>query len=259
MFIPVVSGDHGFPGFPRAKCNLYDIGCEVALAARWPGQIPANRTIDDFTNLMDLAPTFLDACNVATPDTMTARSLLPLLQSEASGQVEPERTFVITGRERHVHSAREGFLPYPQRAIRTADYLYIHNFNSDRWPAGDPKGLDDPSAEPPPFEELEKDTMVCYADLDASPTKAWMIHHRAELDVRRAFDLGFGKRPQEELYDLREDPDYMHNVAEDPARAAVKNELKEQLFAVLRAQADPRVVEEPCRFEAAPYAGPLLH
>ena len=33
----VVSGDHGIPGVPRAKCNLYDIGCEVALAARWPG------------------------------------------------------------------------------------------------------------------------------------------------------------------------------------------------------------------------------
>src|SRR5690606_13569427 len=27
----VVSGDHGIPGIPRGKCNLYDIGCEVAL------------------------------------------------------------------------------------------------------------------------------------------------------------------------------------------------------------------------------------
>ena len=33
----VVSGDHGIPGFPRAKCNVYDIGQEVALAIRWPG------------------------------------------------------------------------------------------------------------------------------------------------------------------------------------------------------------------------------
>lgn len=30
----VVAGDHGIPGMPRAKCNLYDIGCEVALSAR---------------------------------------------------------------------------------------------------------------------------------------------------------------------------------------------------------------------------------
>jgi hypothetical protein len=255
----VVSGDHGIPGFPRAKCNLYDIGCEVALAARWPGRIPAGRTVDDFVNLMDLAPTFLDACDVGRPETMTARSLLPLLQSQAGGQVEADRTFVVTGRERHVDSARHGHLPYPQRAIRTADYLYIHNFAPDRWPAGDPRGLDDPDVEPPSYAELETETRICYADLDASPTKAWMIHHRAEPEVQRAFDLGFGRRPQEELYDLRADPHYLRNVADDPAHAAQRDQLREQLFAVLRAQDDPRLVETPCRFEAAPYAGPIEH
>ena len=31
----VVSGDHGIPGFPRGKCNLYDFGVHVALAVRW--------------------------------------------------------------------------------------------------------------------------------------------------------------------------------------------------------------------------------
>lgn len=52
--IVVVSGDHGIPGFPRAKCNLYNIGTEVALAVRWPGKITPGRVIDDFVNLMDL-------------------------------------------------------------------------------------------------------------------------------------------------------------------------------------------------------------
>ena len=60
----VVSGDHGIPGFPRGKCNLYNLGCEVALAARWPGHIPEGRTVDDFVNLMDLAPTFLEAAGL---------------------------------------------------------------------------------------------------------------------------------------------------------------------------------------------------
>ena len=55
----VVSGDHGIPGMPRAKCNLYDIGCEVALAARWPGHIEPGRVIEDFVNIMDLAPHLL--------------------------------------------------------------------------------------------------------------------------------------------------------------------------------------------------------
>jgi arylsulfatase A-like enzyme len=97
----VVSGDHGIPGFPRAKCNLYDIGCEVALAARWAGRIPAGRAVDDAVNLMDLAPTFLEAAAVDIPDSMTGRSLLPVLESAESGLVDEQRTFVVLGRERH--------------------------------------------------------------------------------------------------------------------------------------------------------------
>ena len=34
--IVVVSGDHGAPGFPNGKCNLYDFGTHVPLAIRWP-------------------------------------------------------------------------------------------------------------------------------------------------------------------------------------------------------------------------------
>jgi uncharacterized sulfatase len=253
----VVSGDHGIPGFPRAKCNLYDIGCEVALAARWPGRIRPGRVVEDFVNLMDLGPTFLEAAGVPVPGSMTARSLLPVLRSERSGQVEADRTFVVTGRERHCAGAREGFLPYPQRAIRTRDFLYIHNFAPDRWPMGDPRGLDDPEAEAPPFEELESNTHVAYTDLDASPTKAWMIHHRGEENVRKIFELGFGKRPREELFDLRVDPDHMKNVAADPGYSEVKEELAAKLMRVLREQDDPRVVETPCRYEHVPYAGPV--
>jgi arylsulfatase A-like enzyme len=52
----VVSGDHGIPGIPRAKCNLYDIGTQVALAVRWPGHVQPGRVIDDFVNLMLTCP-----------------------------------------------------------------------------------------------------------------------------------------------------------------------------------------------------------
>ena len=253
----VVSGDHGIPGFPRAKCNLYDIGSEVALAARWPGHIAPGRVVDDMVNLMDLGPTFLEAAGVDAPDTMTARSLIPLLESDKSGQVASDRTFVVIGRERHVAAAREGGLPYPQRAIRTHDYLYILNFAPDRWPMGDPGGLDDPTAQPPPYEVLCHDTQLVYGDLDAGPTKAWMIHHRGEEEVRALFELGFGKRPAEELYDLRTDPDHMNNVAGQPEYSDIKADLSAKLMQVLQEQDDPRVAETPCRFEHLPYAGDL--
>ncbi len=36
----VISGDHGIPGFPRGKCNLYDFGVQVALAVRSGARFP---------------------------------------------------------------------------------------------------------------------------------------------------------------------------------------------------------------------------
>ena len=251
----VVSGDHGIPGMPRAKCNLYDIGCEVALAARWPDKIPAGRVVQDFVNLMDLGPTFCEVGGIPIPGSMTAQSLLPILTSTEEGQVEPERDYVVTGRERHVAGAREGLLPYPQRSLRIEDFIYIINFEPDRWPMGDPKGLDDLKSEAPDFQKLAYDTFIAYADLDASPTKAWMIHHREDLDVEPLFQLGFGKRPREELYDLKEDPHYLRNVADDPAYANIKGQMEARLKQVLEEQDDPRLMEQPCRYEYEPYAG----
>ena len=252
----VVSGDHGIPGFPRAKCNLYNFGTEVAMAVRWPEKVSPGRVISDFVNLMDLAPTFLDAAGVDLPQDMVASSIMPLLESTESGRIEEKRNFVVTGRERHV-LAREGGLPYPQRALRTDDYLYIHNFEPDRWPAGDPGGLDDDRAVPPPEEDLVNITLSAFGDIDASPTKAWMIYNRAKEDVKPLFQLGFGKRPQEELYDLRKDPDYMQNVAYESEYEQIRADLNSRLMSVLNEQNDPRLTESPPRFEQPPYAGPM--
>ena len=252
----VVSGDHGIPGMPRAKCNLYDIGCEVTLAARWPGTIAPGKVIDDFVNLMDLAPTFCEAGQIEPPLTMSAKSLMPLLTSEASGQLDPERDFVVTGRERHVAMAREKYLPYPQRAIRVKDFIYIINFEPDRWPMGSPRGIDEPGAKLPAWQELAYNTFVTYPEVDASPTKAYMIEHREDLDVEPLFELAFGKRPREELYDLARDPDYMENVALDPAYDNIRGGLEARLKLVLETQNDPRLMEQPCRYDFEPYAGP---
>ncbi|KAA1260904.1 Arylsulfatase [Rubripirellula obstinata] len=138
--ILVVSGDHGMPGVTRGKCNLYDMGTHVPLAIRWPAGINRpGRVIDDFVSLPDLAPTFLEAANVQVPDAMTARSLQAIFSSDQSGTVDPERDAVFTGRERHVDSARVDAKPYPQRSIRTNQFLYILNFEPDRWPMGTDK------------------------------------------------------------------------------------------------------------------------
>ena len=251
----VVSGDHGVPGLPRAKNNLYDIGCEVALAVRWPGVVAPGRVVDDFVNLMDFGPTLCEAGCIDVPDGMTATSLMPVLDSPASGQVDPERDFVVTGRERHVAQARAGFLPYPQRSLRERDFIYIVNFEPDRWPMGDPIGLDDPDTVPS-WDQLVNNPLCTLMDWDNGPTKAWMVNHREDHDVEPLYDLAVGKRPREELYDLRVDPDYLNNVATDPAYEQVRARMEARLMAVLAEQDDPRLGDEPCHFELEPYAGP---
>jgi arylsulfatase A-like enzyme len=59
----VMTSDNGFP-FPRAKANCYDAGTKMPLAIRWPALLKAARTVDDFVNLTDLAPTFLEAAGL---------------------------------------------------------------------------------------------------------------------------------------------------------------------------------------------------
>lgn len=250
----VISGDHGAPGFPHGKCNLYGFGTGVSLAIQGPG-VTGGRVVDDFINLTDLAPTFLEAADVAVPENMTGRSLWPVLRSEKSGQVDPDRTWVVTGRERHVENARADFTPYPQRAIQTADYLFIINFRPDRWPLGDPYRLDGDNE--PTVDELENVTRVSHPDEDAGPTKAWLIKQRNNPEWKDHYEWVYGRRPKYELYDRRKDPHETKNVADDPEYAEVKSKLESQLLEVLKSTGDPRLINDGEFFETPPMAGPL--
>ncbi|MEQ9406433.1 MAG: sulfatase [Fuerstiella sp.] len=251
----VVSGDHGAPGFPNGKCNLYDFGTHVALAVRWPSAVPGNRIVHDFTVLPDLAATFVDAAGEPVPDVMTGRSLLPVLKSDKAGVVEPLRDSAITGRERHVARARNDWMPYPQRAIRTRHYLYIRNFKPDRWPMGTAPGYGAPKSEMPDFEALRENTFAAFGDLDASPTKAWIVRNcENDPERRKYFDFAFAQRPAEELYDLRTDADQIYNVADDKHYAAAKAELSARLIQVLTETGDPRVTGDGSTFDKPPFA-----
>jgi arylsulfatase A-like enzyme len=253
--VVVVSGDHGFPGVPDGKCNLYSHGTAVALAIRWPGG-RAGRVIDDFVCLPDLAPTFMELGGVAIPPGVTARSILPLLKSDRQGQIDPARTWVITGRERHVAEARDGNRPYPMRALNTPDFLYIRNFAPDRWPMGAPAAADAGTGTLDP-QLLADKTHYAFADMDASPTKAWLVLHRDSPEWTWHYSRAFDKRPSEELYDLRNDRNQTHNLAADPACAQQKARLAADLMAKLKAVGDPRVCADPVPFEHSPYTDEL--
>lgn len=250
--IIVLSGDHGPPGFPHGKCNLYDFGTSVTLAISGPG-VKGGRVVDDLTCLTDLAPTFLASADVKIPDVMTGRNLWPLLSAEQSGVIDSSRDAVFAGRERHVENAREGFLPYPQRALRTSEHLLIINFKPDRWPLGEPYRLD--TVNEPDLEELTEETRATLPDEDSSPTKAWLVKARHQQQWKGHFESAYGKRPRVELYDLKKDPHQVNNVAEDPAYRSIRQQLEERLLGELVKTGDPRMIEDGKFYETPPMSG----
>lgn len=257
--IVVITGDNGRP-FPRGKATLYDAGTNVPLAIRWPKGIKhPGRVIDDFVSLTDLAPTFLDAVGIKGLPDATGRSLRPVFESEKTGWVDPARSFVLTGMERHTACRDIGpDLPgggYPMRAIRTKEFHLIHNFTPNRWPMGDWRMLADDSPAKPTEEQLTSNTFAAFGDCDASPTKAWMLLNRDDPKIKTFFELAFGKRPEFELYDIAHDPAELKNLASDPAHADILEKLKSQLDHELHKTRDPRVLGQIDVIERYEYLG----
>ena len=233
----LMTGDNGMP-FPRCKANLYDGGVRVPLAVRWGACVRGGRRVTDFVSFADFAPTFLEAAGVPVPAGMTGRSLMKILRSDASGRIEAGRDFVVVGRERHVPAQRApGLESYPARALRTDDWLYIRNLRPDLWPAGIP----DP--------DNTQGAKEGFADCDDGPTKRAVL----KRPEGRSYALCFGRRPEEELYELRRDPFQVENRAGDARWGEVKARLRARLEDFLRATGDPRITGAPHPFDTLPY------
>ncbi len=182
---------------------------------------------------------------VEIPSEMTGKSLSKLMRSSEEGFVDQKkRSYVLHSKERHLPGQEEGMGGYPVRAIRTHDYLYIRNFKEERWPSGTPN---------------YKEATIPYCwlgDCDNGPTKSYMVDMRLKDEQhQKLYELAFGKRPAEELYDCRKDPVQLVNLAADPAYTEIKNRLSEKLLSQLLITADPRVVGGGEKFDEFPYLG----
>ncbi|GGF38157.1 sulfatase family protein [Echinicola rosea] len=244
--IIIVTGDHGMP-FPRGKGNLYDSGVRVPFAVYWGSQVLKGRQVEDYISFADIAPTLLEAAGVAVPTDMTGQSFLDILTSERSGRVDPQnRSDIVFGRERHVPAQEKPNLGgYPSRGYRNDDFLYIRNYQPALWPAG--TGLLGSTNYPNQW----------YADCDGGPTKDYIIANKDKnLEHIFAYQLCFAKRPAEELYDLKKDPDQLINVAAQADYAEVLESLRQKLQQRLLELNDPRASDPDYDgFDNHPYLG----
>lgn len=236
----IVTSDHGMP-FPRVKGHTYDDAHHIPFVVRWPSGISqSGQRVKGLLSFIDLAPTFLELLGVDGQahgmSPMTGQSLTTLIKqptalrksassgSASNNATSSERAFVLLGRERNDVLCRSGTpagLGYPARAIRHGDYLYIQNFKADRWPCGNPE--------------------IGFKDTDDGPTKQF-IEKLGEQDPY--WQHAFGKRPADQLFNVKQDPDCVKNLAMEPGHAATMLKLREMLTAELTRQRDPRVLGE---------------
>jgi N-sulfoglucosamine sulfohydrolase len=231
----IATSDHGMP-FPRVKGQIYDEGFRVPFAVRWGAKIKPGRVVTDFITFPDVAPTLLEVAGVKRHPQMTGQSFLSALLSKKQGRLDPARDHTLLGKERHDIGRTDGELlsvSYPARAIRTDDFLYVRNFKPHRWPGGNP----------------EYGLMNC----DGSPTKSYLTNLKPGDSEYRYYELAFGKRPAEELYDMTHDPDCVTNLAADPKHSVTKQKLWLRLKSGLTAQKDPRILGEGDIFDYYPY------
>lgn len=232
----VVTADNGMP-FPRVKGQTYEMSAHLPLAIMWPEGIEnPGRVVDDVISFADFAPTFIELAGLHWQQTglhpTVGKSLTDIFYTTKDGQVNPDRNSILLGKERH-DIGRPYDHGYPIRGILKKGMLYVKNFKSERWPVGNPE--------------------TGYLNTDGSPTKSYILNNRPDPRSYHYWKWNFGKRPQEELYDVNKDPYCLNNLVDDPVFNQQKEELKKELYRELKKQDDPRVFGKGYIFETYTY------
>lgn len=222
----IATSDNSMP-FPRYKGHPHEFSTRIPFVVRWPGKIKnPGRECNAFASFIDLAPTFLEVAEVREKKSgmpkIEGKSLLDFFDDKVKN-----RNYVVTGRERN-DMARPNGWSYPVRSYHKGNFVYMHNFEPNRWPCG--------------TEESG------YKDTDYSPTKREVMF-TDRLSVY--YKLCFGKRPQEELYNIKADPFCMNNLAQKEKYNVLRKEMQEALFKILEKQKDPRVLGNGEYFDRA--------
>ena len=166
--IVIVTSDHGMP-FPRGKGQAYEASNHIPFAMMWKnGLTNPGRVETDYISVIDIAPTLLEAAGIDEAETgmqpITGRSMIDIIKDKKNGT---DRNWVLIGKERH-DVGRPDDQGYPIRGIIRGDYLYLKNYETERWPTGNPE--------------------TGYMNVDGSPTKTEVL--KARRDKKTEYLLG---------------------------------------------------------------------
>jgi N-sulfoglucosamine sulfohydrolase len=205
----VYISDHGI-AFPGGKTTLYEPGMRSPCIVRSPDQDRRGMVSEAMISWVDLVPTLLDYAGAQAPEyDLHGRSFLDVLdQPDPAGWDEVYAS----------HTFHEVTMYYPMRVVRGRRYKLIWNIAHEL---------------PYPFA----------SDLWAAPT--WQTQYQKGQDTlygkRSVGD--YIHRPQFELYDLRNDPHEIHNLAEDSDHAEVMEQYKAKVKSFQERTEDPWILK----------------
>ena len=172
--------DHGGP-LPRHKRALYETGTKVPLVIKFGGNEKAGERNDNFINFIDFAPTLLSWAGLKPPKVMQGKSLYGKYRDNS------KREYIFTTSDRF-----DGV--YDRlRAVRSQRYKYIKNFNTN----------------------ISNALPVVYREQMPMMKKMKAMWKNGELDSVQSLWFRTPK-PEEELYDLKNDPYELKNLAHRP-------------------------------------------
>ena len=174
--------DHGMP-LPFAKTAVYHHSTRTPLMVRWPGVTTAGQVDQDhMVSAVDILPTLLDAAQLAHPSGFDGRSFHSLL----SGGKQPNRDWIVKE-----YNENSGAGRHPMRSVESKRFCYIFN------PWSDGKRV---------FKTATTGTATYRRLRQLAGTNTALA---ARLDM-------FDHRVVEEFYDVRNDPDCLHNLIDNP-------------------------------------------
>ncbi len=184
--------DHGYKGI-RHKQFLYDGGTQIPLIVAYFGKgskIKKGSKRNDLVNGIDIGTTALAIANINIPKYMEGKNIF---------DTDYKRDYVVTTRDRCDFSIDR------IRAIRTKNFKYIKNYM--------------------PYRSY---TQPSYRDQRAEFVDIKKAFENKELNPVQA-KYWLPNKPEEELYDLANDPHEINNLASNKKYASILQEHRDVL------------------------------
>ncbi|MGI9392800.1 MAG: sulfatase family protein [Parvibaculales bacterium] len=187
--IIIFTTDHG-DGLPRAKRTLYDSGLHVPLLIRFPDGRGGGTKDKNLVSFVDLAPTILSLAGIDVPKWMQGRIII-------GDKKDPPRKYIYAAADRL--DEQVGRI----KAVYDGRFNYIRNYMP---------------AQP-------RIASIGYQDMNPIMAELNRKFQQGSLSERQRQFLATPS-PEEELYDRKNDPDEVYNLANNPKFAPQMKRLR---------------------------------